>query len=229
MLRLRRKLTAESFKREALGVWDKAGMKRRAVDHAAWDALAIDSPDPDWQLAALGIDMNLERTKVSIAAAAFADEGKIHLELAADTPFADEGTDALVAWVWERAKRRVPVIIDAYSPARDILEVPLKRKKIFVIITGANEMTQGCALLAQAVDRESSISHFGQEHLTDSVKSTIREDIKNRPGSYKWNRETLEDDLSPMMAITGAHFGALKKARRNSAGSGGSKHGFASG
>lgn len=208
------RLSPRSFARERLNMWPtptEAG--RTAFNLATWEKLAIDAPDSEWPLAAFGVDMNLERTKVSIGVSMFSDAG-IHLELAADAAFDEAGTSALVEWLWGKAKRRVPVVIDAFSPARDILEVALKKRNIQVFILDTREFTQACALLHQAVNKERSITHFGQEHLDDSVKNTVQEPIKNRPGSFKWNRASLDSDLAPVMSITCAHYGALKFARR---------------
>ncbi|UKA59170.1 hypothetical protein [Arthrobacter sp. FW306-2-2C-D06B] len=201
-----------SYARERLNMWPtptEAG--KRAFKH--WADRKITDPDDEWPMAALGVDMNPEQTKVSIGVAAFS-ETYVHLELAVDAPFDEAGTSALVAWIWERTKRRIPVVIDAYSPARDILEVPLKKRNITVYVLNSNEYTQACAMLRRAVDVEKSVTHFGQDHLDESVKHTVQDPIKNRPGSFKWNKDSLEADLAPTVAITCAYYGAQKFARR---------------
>ncbi|MGM7776125.1 hypothetical protein ACSVHC_08920 [Arthrobacter sp. KNU-44] len=202
-----------SFARERLNMWPtptEAG--KRAF--TKWDDLAIDDPDPEWPVAAYGVDMNPERTKVSIGVSTFAEGDDIHLELAADAPFDERGTTALVEWLWERAKRRFPIVIDSFSPARDLLEAPLKAKRMKVFILGAAEYTQACAGLHEAVEKYPAVSHFGQEHLDLSAKNTVQDQIKNRPGSFKWNRLSLDVDLSPIVSVTCAHFGAVKFAKR---------------
>lgn len=207
-----------SFCRERLNMWPtpaKAG--KTAFTAAKWDDLSIVDPDPEWPVAAYGVDMNLERTKVSIGVATFADEG-LHLELAVDTAFDTAGTSVLVSWLWDRCKRRVPVVIDAYSPAKDILEVALKKRGVTVYILNVSEFTQACALLHRAVENEKSITHYGQEHLDHSVKHTTKDPIKNHPASFKWNRTSLDVELAPVMSITCAHYGALKFAKRRPAG-----------
>lgn len=214
MLRMRRKLSPDSFKREAMGVWDEFSNRKHAFTRSKWGDLAIDSTDPEWQIAAFGVDMNPERTKVSIGVSMFPDDDGVHLELAADAPFDESGTLALVDWLWERAKRRIPIVIDAYSPARDLLEAHLKRKKMKVFILGAQEYTQACAGLHEAVEKHPKITHYGQEHLDESILHTIVDPIKNRPGSFKWDKDSLEADLAPTVAVTCAHFGAQKFARR---------------
>jgi hypothetical protein len=209
------KFSPRSFARERLNMWPTPSEAGKLA-FTKWDDRVIDDPDPDWQIAAYGVDMNPERTKVSIGVSTFAEGTDIHLELAADAPFDEAGTSALVDWLWERAKRRIPIVIDAYSPSRDLLEAHLKRKKMKVFILGAHEYTQACAGLHEAVEKHPAVTHFGQEHLDHSAKHATQDPIKNRPGSFKWNRTSLDVDLSPIVSVTCAHFGAQKFARRMS-------------
>ncbi|MFS0718855.1 hypothetical protein ABC337_04980 [Arthrobacter sp. 1P04PC] len=202
-----------SYARERLNMWPTptdAGKKA----FTKWGERVIDDPDPDWQIAAYGVDMNPERTKVSIGVSQFTEGAEIYLELAAEAPFDDAGTTALVEWLWERAKRRIPIVIDAFSPCRDLLEPLLKKKKMKVFILEAKEYTQACGLLHEAVEKHPSVWHFGQEHLDESARHTVQETVKNRPGSFKWNRDSLDADLGPIVAVTCAFFGAKKFARR---------------
>lgn len=216
-LRMRRRLSEDSFRREALGIWDEDG-DEAAIPFAAWNSLAIDEVPEDWPLAAIGIDMNHERTKVSVAVAAFAPE-HVHVELAEDSGFSDAGSKALVDWIFERAKRRIPVVLDAYSPARS-LEPELKKRGCLVRVMGAAELSQACGGLYDAVTQDQSVTHFGQERLDASLAGATKENF-GPAGAWKWNRKSLDVDLSPLMAATAAHFGAVKFGKRRSADSDG--------
>lgn len=211
MLRMRRKLTKDSFLREAMGIWDEVAAHRSAIPAALWDELAIETVPEDWPLASIGLDMNPERTRVSIAVAAFAPS-HVHVELAEDEKFSDAGSKALVDWIFERAKRRVPVVIDAYSPARS-LEPELKKRGCLVRVMGAAELSQACGGLYDAVTLDQSVTHFGQERLNDSLAGATKENF-GPAGAWKWNRKSLDVDLSPLMAATAAHFGAVKFGKR---------------
>jgi hypothetical protein len=213
MLRMLRKLSADSFKREALGIWDEVDAHRSAIPATAWNDLAIAEVPEDWPLASIGLDMNPERTRVSIAVAAFAPT-HVHLELAEDSAFSDAGSKALVDWIFERAKRRVPVVIDAYSPARS-LEPELKKRGCLVRVMGAAELSQACGGLYDAVTLDQSVTHFGQERLDASLAGATKENF-GPAGAWKWNRKSLDVDLSPLMAATAAHFGAVKFAKKRS-------------
>ena len=221
--------SARSFARERLNMFPSpAEVLELAFTEKALNRLAVglNAIDADAPILAFGVDMNPERTKVSICATTTGPDEKKHLELAADAPFSEDGTTALVEWLWARAKRRVPIVIDAYSPARDLLEAPLKKKGAKVFILDANEFTQACGQLYQAINRERSVTWFSeQEHLFNSLKATVKEPLKNRPGSFKWNRVDLEADLSPAIAATCALFGSIKFGRpARSAGSPRKRH-----
>lgn len=218
MLRMKKALnTPGSFEREALGIWDEDGGEA-AIPPTAWNALAIDEVPDDWPLAAIGLDMNPERTRVSIAVAAFAPS-HVHVELAEDSAFSDAGSVALVDWIVERAGRRLPVVIDAYSPARS-LEPELKKRRCLVRVMGAAELSQACGGLYDAVTLDQSVTHFAQSRLDQSLAGATKENF-GPAGAWKWNRKSFDVDLSPLMAATAAHFGAVKfgKRRREESGS----------
>jgi hypothetical protein len=212
MLRMRRRLSEDSFRREALGIWDE-DTGSAPIPASVWNRLAITDVPDEWPLAAIGLDMNPERTRVSIAVAAFAPE-HVHLELA-EGPEDKSSSTALVDWVVERAGRRIPVVIDAYSPARS-LEPELKKRRCLVRIMGAAELSQACGGLYDAVTQDGSVSHYGQSQLDQSLAGATKENF-GHAGAWKWNRRSLDVDLSPLMAATAAHFGAVKfgKRRRN--------------
>ncbi|MGO2634648.1 MAG: hypothetical protein ACTH9H_12970 [Galactobacter sp.] len=213
-----KRLSPRSFARERLNMWPTPREAvREALKTEKWSALQLGEDemlDPDAQVAAYGIDMNPERTQVTIGAAVFSEDDRMHLELAVDTAFSTDGTSALVQWVWERAGRRVPVVLDTFSPARDVLEVALKKKGMKVYVLGGSEFTQACAMLRQAVERDKSVTHIGQEQLDVSIEHAKSEPLKKFPGSFKWARESIEVSLTPLMAITYAYYGAMKFAKR---------------
>lgn len=215
ILRMRKLLgSIDSFLREGLGIWDEEALAAKAVDFARWESLTELDPDPEWPVVAFGLDMNPEQTKVSIVAATARDDERPHLELAADAPFSQDGTTALVGWLWERCKRRIPVVFDAFSPARDLLEAKLIQRGIKVHVLSTSDYVSACALMNEAVNKTEGLTHFGQAQLDDSARSTVKDFLKARPNSYKWNRETLDDDLAPFNAATYALFGSVKFGRR---------------
>lgn len=199
-----------SFARERLNMWPEAGAAKSAIPARAWASRALQEVPEAWPLAALGLDMNPERTSVTIAPAVFSETG-VHVEIAADD-FAAMSSDELVAWIFQRVKRRVPVVMDAYTPARS-LEPALKKKGARVFILGPAELSQACGGLSDAVMKDKTLTHYNQLALNESLAGAFKEPF-GKAGAWKWNRKTFEVDLTPIMAATAAHFGAVKFAKK---------------
>ena len=181
------------------------------IPQAAWDECEVEFA-PEGPSTAIGLDMNPERTTVAVAVAVKTDAGT-HVELARiDEP---DSTIELVNWISQRARRRVPVVVDAYSPARS-LEPGLKQKKARTFALSGNELMQACGGFYDAVTQDGVVTHAGQEHLTASLMSAKRQSIGDA-GGWKWSRKALDSDLTPLMAVTCAWFGAEKFARPVSA------------
>ena len=205
-----KQFSARSFARERLNMWPVAGKTASPIPSDPWNDRRLDVVPEDWPLVALGLDMNPERTKVTIGVAAKSPNG-VHLEVAEDAPFTDDGTGALVTWVYARVGKRIPVVIDAYSPIRSI-EAALRRKGCKVFILGPNELSQACGGLYDAVMKDKSVTHYGQESLDASLAGAVKQKF-GEGGAWKWNRKSFEIDLTQIMAVTCAHFGALKFAK----------------
>jgi Phage terminase-like protein, large subunit len=210
MLRMRRKLTKDSFLREAMGIWDELASRKNAFPAGAWEGCLIEDPSEDWPVAAVGIDMNPERTWVSVSLAMFSDDG-LHLEVAETEAFNESGSAELINWVQKLARRRTPVIIDAFSPARTF-EPMLKEKKCMVRILSSSEFAQACMGIHDAV-REGTVTHFGQKHLDDSVAGATKKPV-GKAGAWAFARDDVDVDLTQIMSITCAHFGAVKFGHR---------------
>lgn len=210
MLRMRRRLSEDGFRREALGIWDEMASRRTAFPPGDWEDCRIESPSDEWPVAAVGLDMNPERTWVTVSLALWSDDG-LHLEVAETEPFSEAGTGELVKWIHRLVRRRTPVVIDAFSPARTF-EAPLKDLKCTVRILSSAQFSQACMGLHDAV-RERVVTHYGQEHLDASVAGATKKPV-GKAGAWAFARDDLEVDLTPIMSVTCAHFGAVKFGRR---------------
>ena len=196
----------EMFARERMGMWS-SDRELSVIPQRDWDDCLVGSA-PDGEITAIGLDMNPERTSVVVAVALKTEAGT-HVELArVDEP---DSTIELVNWVSQRAKRRVPVVMDSYSPARS-LEPGLKQKKARTFALSGNELMQACGGFYDAVTQDRTVSHIGQEQLDASLAGAKRQSIGDA-GGWKWSRKNLDSDLVPLMAVTCAWFGAEKFAK----------------
>ena len=212
MLRMLRRLSADSFMREALGRWDEAANRRVAFPAGAWEGRVIDSPSENWPVAAIGVDMNPDRTWVSVSFSFFADDG-LHVELIETEPFTDGGSKELIRFIKSVAMRRVPVVIDSHSPART-LEPLLREARCTVRILSSAEFTQACMGMHDAVVHE-EVTHFDQDELNMSVSGATKRPV-GKAGAWAFARDDLDVDLTPIISCVCAHFGAIKFARKPS-------------
>lgn len=196
----------EYFARERLGLWSSS-IELSVIPQVAWDERLVESA-PDGSITAIGVDMNPERTTVAVSVAVKTDAGT-HVELARIGE--PESSLELVSWIAQRAKRRVPVVMDAYSPARSI-EPALKQRHVRTFALSGNELMQACGGFYDAVVSDGTVSHIGQEQVTSSLMSAKRQGIGDA-GGWKWSRKRMDSDLTPLMAVTCAWFGAEKFAR----------------
>lgn len=211
------RMSARSFARERLNMFPlPASELEQAFPEKVLKACGVEEYplDLDVPVSSWGLDMNPEKNKITIGAAV-RGEYITHLEIAVHQAFAEQGISAVVDWFWERCKKRVPVVIDAYSPARDLLEAPLKKKGIKVFILGPEEYTQACGQLHHSFHVAQDVTWYSeQQHFFESMRATLKAPVKNRPGSFKWTRDDPDVELMPTMAVTCALFGAIKFARR---------------
>ncbi|WP_250504850.1 hypothetical protein [Bowdeniella massiliensis] len=201
------RMSPRSFARERLNMWPTpVDDTTKAIDKKLWKKRALKNPSSEWPLAAIGLDMNPERSKVTIAMAVYSDTG-VHVELAANAPFNDEGTEALVEWVMKRARRRIPIVIDSFSPARSF-EPYFKRKKAKLFILQTSEFGQACMGLYDGI-KEGTVTHFNQTTLNLSADGATK-DAMGKGGAWKFARQNLDVELQPIIAVACARFGAIK-------------------
>lgn len=196
----------EKFARERLGLW-VAESQLSVIPGADWSAAEVDEA-PAGEITAIGLDMNPERTTVSISVSIRTETGT-HVELALNEEA--ESTGEIVQWIAQRAGRRVPVVMDSYSPARS-LEPALKQARVKTFALNPNELMQACGGFYDAVTVDGSVTHIGQSQLDASLAGARRQTIGDA-GGWKWSRKALDSNLTPIMAVTCAWFGAEKFVR----------------
>lgn len=208
----------ESFARERLNVWPKASAHASAIPAERWSELAITIPDASvfdsWQTAAFGVDMNPERNKVSITVSSFPQEqDNVVLEMVASAEFDDQGTPKLVQYLWDRAKRRHPVVIDGQSPARSL--VPhLRKKKMKVFVMSGGEIVEASLGFYDAALTDKTIDHFSEPRLDTSVAGAVKKFVDKEGKQWKFAPADMTKPFHPFMSALCAHYGAIKFARR---------------
>jgi phage terminase large subunit-like protein len=204
--RMRENLTDEdSFRREALGIWDAVG-SARVIDEHSWNAVA-DPASMAIERLTLAIDVPPNRSIAAVGLAGRRADGLWHVELDDQR----KGVDWVIPWVESRAaKNRLhAVVVDEMS---GLVE---KRKNGRNYLIGSDvEVT-----LAAAEGRDMAIACAkffddvidGSLRHTDQPQTNVALSVaRKRPlqGGWAWNRKDAASDITPVVAETLALWGA---------------------
>ena len=204
MLRMRKNLSEDSFRREALGIWDEISAHKPIVTSQQWKRMADVGPADGVRPDALGVDMSHGR---DVAVAGCWVEGEdAHIEQV----WSGSDAAAAVDWLVERAGRRIPVVVDQASPASSLIP-ELKSRRCQVVVTGAAQMAQACGLLENRIVAD-TLTHAGQKALTDAVLGARRRPIRDA-GGWALDRSDPATSIYPIVAATLALFGATSCRR----------------
>ena len=197
-----------SFFRERLNVWPRArALEGKALDPTKWSSTVVPAKLPEWPLAAVGLDMDAAGRLWACMAAHSGEDG-VHVEVLPQDISAD-GDTAAVDWLWQRCKRRLPVVLLRESPSM-ALHPLLVAKGMKVYALSATEVPQASAALERATG-DGTVSHLDDPLLAACVASSERDPGKN--GVWRIRRAG-EASGSPLLAVAAAHFGAVKWSKR---------------
>lgn len=198
-------LGTDLFARECMCMWDPEPTQGGSVlPKAAWAACKNPRSRPDGSLS-YAVDVSPDRSWSSLAVAAKTD-GKTHIELVDRRP----GTEWLPARAAEVQKRwGGKVAIAKGSPAWALKE-DLESLGVNLLAISTEEHAQACGDLFDAVV-DGTVRHIGQEELDAAVAAADRRFYGD---SWLWSRRTSTVDISPLVAVTLAHWVAAKRKRK---------------
>ncbi|MBE7195515.1 MAG: terminase, partial [Gordonia polyisoprenivorans] len=206
ILRLQRKLTPESFLREAMGIWPKGVGDSAVIPSTVWDPMN----KPGTKLTgpiALAVDRAPNGVDWAVAAAQRTTDGRTHLEVG----FFQPGThDEIVSYLnaviaaWDP----VALVIDRRSAAA-VLEPKLVAARVEPLMSGAPQMALACqGFYDDAV--AGLLSHVGDTVLDGALATAKRRKLPQ--GDWAWDRggDTV---VSPLVAVTLARWALLEHGR----------------
>lgn len=141
ILRMKKNLGDDSFRREGLGIWDETTVAS-AISPKLWAGSAVNAR-ADGGVTSFGIDMSPDRSALAIGACMKYADGTAHIELAEYRDTKRHGTAWVADWIAERWPKTAAVTIDAQSPAMVLLP-ELKARGVKVTVNTTNGM--GCVL-----------------------------------------------------------------------------------
>jgi hypothetical protein len=196
----RRELSPGGFARERLALFP-TDRTTSVFDVDWWRGLAGPGPANGTPPSALAVDAGPDRAMV-VAAAWKLTDGRTHVEILA----VDHG-DPLLAQqlLLDRARRRIPVVIDGASAAVT-LAMALQAERVKVVVTSVRDMAQACGRFLAEVEG-GRISHAGQAQLDDAIAGARKRPLGNA-GQFGWDRKDGSVFVSPLVAATLAVHGA---------------------
>ena len=205
ILRMRENLTDDdSFKREALGIWD-AEDSARVIDEESWNRVA-DPASMAIERLSLAIDVPPNRSIASVALAGQRADGRWHVEL----DDSRKGVDWVIPWVKSRAEknRLHSVVADEMS---GLVEERRGRhylvgSDIEVTLAAAEgrHMAIACAKFYDGVI-DGSVIHTDQPQVNVALSLARKRPLA---GGWAWNRKDAASDITPIVAETLALWGA---------------------
>ncbi|MDD7384754.1 MAG: terminase family protein [Actinomycetaceae bacterium] len=210
--KLRRSLSEDNFRREALGIWD-ANNTPLVIPQSVWDSCE----DPDSvgvERLVLGVDVSPNRQEAAISVAALREDGLVHVELIATSgSILPNGVPLNVGWIpdWlaerARANRLAGIVVDARSPAATLLP-ELKARRLKVTVTGTDDMADACAGFYDSCV-EGTLRHIGQPQLTVAMQNARKRTISG--DRWAWNRKSSDSDITPIVSATLAVWGVRSR------------------
>lgn len=205
MERMRENLTDDdSFKREALGIWD-ALSSSRVIDEVTWSAQG-DPASMAVERLTLAIDVPPGRKTASVSLSGLRADGRWHVELDEER----KGVDWAIPWVVARSGRNRlhAVVVDVMAGLTEE-----KRGKhyligtdILVTLAGAEgrDMAIACAKLYDGI-HDGSVFHTDQPQVNVALSVATSRPLA---GAWAWNRKDATSNISPIVSETLALWGA---------------------
>lgn len=203
--RMREQLTDEdSYKREALGIWDAADSSR-VIDEDSWNRVA-DPASMAIERISISADVPPDRKVSSVSLAGQRADGRWHVELD-DTR---KGVDWVIPWIKSRAEknRLHAVVVDEMSGL-----VEERKGKHYLIGTDilvtlaaaeGRDMAIACAKYYDGII-DGSVFHTDQPQVNAALSVATKRPLA---GGWAWNRRDAASDITPVVSQTLALWGA---------------------
>ena len=209
----RRELSPDDFAKERLNIWPTD-----QTDHVfgpeVWASLAGARRDDISHATAFGLDRSPDGLVVVVAAYRDFDSGTTHVEVAFVRDQVLHMGEA-IEWIVANAGRRLPVVVDGQSTAAVAIS-QLQSAKRTVVVTSGGELARACIGFTDDV-LSGGLSHADSPNgdLGQAVDGARRRPVGDA-GGYAWDRRDSTVAISPLVAASLAHYGAVCHGRRPS-------------
>ena len=206
----RETLGAHEFAVERLGVgdWPRTdGLEGVKITPEAW-AKCMDVHSRPCDPLYFSFDVTPDRSSTSIAVAGWREDKLAHVEIIEYR----RGTGWVPGRLAELVEKHKPVavICDASGPCASLLPeinqaVSLTEIRTHEItLVNAREHAQGCGIIFDAVE-QGTLCHLGTRELQQAIRGATTRSLGD---AWAWSRKDATVDISPLVAITLALWGA---------------------
>lgn len=207
--RMRKQLkTDDSWRREGLGVWDDNAANGPLIHADQWNPLHVDIAPPSG-VQSYGVKFSADGANVALAGARRPDGGPTHVEVIRATSTGD-GIGWLADWLSERWRKASVIVIDGKAGA-PLLVTELRRRgvpKRKIVTPSVDQVIEAHAGLLEAV-KTRDLTHYGQTGLDAVVRAATKRPIGVKTaGGWGWQPIGDDVDVTPLDAVTYAHYGA---------------------
>lgn len=211
LLRLRRQLSEDSFRREVLGIWDELALATSAISDKQWQAATI-SNRIEGGVKAYGVEIPPSRDRLTLSACMKYSDGYAHIEFLESHPLT-EGTDWLIDFLAERKRNMLGVGIDAGS-ATGILLQDFADAHIPTISLTMRDVGQACGRFMDmlAAGKLTHLPDEDQPALAAAVKGASTRPL-GKSGLFAWGKLGDDVDTTPLVSCTMALHAAFVSKR----------------
>lgn len=215
MLRMKRALGDDSFRREGLGIWDEDQAGSRAIKKDEWDALGVGEAPQG--VKSFAVAFSVDGSRVAVGGSRKHDDG-VHVELvAAHSGDMDSGVSSLADWLAERWRDTAQIVISGRAGA-PALEQALRERGVpsmVIWLPTTGQYLAACSTFLNAV-HEKAVTHLAHEGQTALDASIGVCDKKKRAadGAWGWEATVPGGDETPVEAVSLALWAAKTSKRR---------------
>lgn len=187
------------FRRARLNQWTSAAVEP-VIPLTQWDALAdLRAVPPD--RITFAFDVTPDRAMASIAMAGKRDDDRFYVELVDN----QAGTQWVASRIAELVNKYNPqaVLCDPAGPGGSLLPA-LEDLGVDVTLVQATEHARACGRWFDLVT-EGNLVHRGQRELLASLDGAVKRSLGD---AWLWSRKSSSVDISPLVAVTLALWGA---------------------
>jgi hypothetical protein len=197
IIRLRKLLSEDDFKREALGIWDDRQARWQVISEPAWMAGLDPGSTIAGRLALAVTSQRPDRSWVAITGSGRSSSGRRHVEVIDHRP----GTRWAVPRLKELVDKHQPVavVVDDQQLADEAEQAGLTVYRP----TAGDQVSAAGMLYAAVADpdpMQRDLVHLGQPELTDAVagagKRTVGQSL------WAWERISVFDDVCPLVGAS---------------------------